>query len=111
MNAHGSIMTPGLVRLRGWRLGNLRAWFRREGVTPGLATAGVRGEPVDETSFHALGRISIVGIPQWPFQPNRQAVLEHLVGSSSRLAATMATPSWKSLMTIPMTATRDTHGC
>jgi hypothetical protein len=64
---------------RGWRTEDLKAWFKREGVTPGAATASTtKGKSIDEASYHALVRISITGIPQWPFQPNRQAVLEHL---------------------------------
>jgi hypothetical protein len=66
------------ARARGWRVEDLRAWFKREGVTPGAATAGTKGESIDDASYHALATISISGIPQWPFQPNRQAILDHL---------------------------------
>jgi hypothetical protein len=63
---------------RGWQLTDLRTWFRSQGVASGAATAAVKGAPVDEESFHALGRISIVGIPQWPYEPDRAAILAHL---------------------------------
>src|SRR5829696_2829149 len=80
MNAHASIVTPGRAldertretllqhvenaKRRGWRPADLRAWFKREGVTPGAATAGTKGEPIDDASYHALAKISITGIPQ-----------------------------------------------
>lgn len=81
LDAETRVVIAGYVqdaKNRGWLQADLTRYFKIRDIDFATYKAALSGAPISDTVYHALASLSVVGLPNLPYQPNVAEIRRHI---------------------------------